>query len=264
MVGSAVATMVWSKAARNIVSIRLIRIVRTSFCVSGARGASGGASLRSSTSVGIWESSLASSSDHIWWSAGCRLCRPNLFISGVIYGEPQRARGMVLLPCIYAAKPHCGSGLRAWVHPAEHNRNYVTSAQTPWRLSRPRNFSGFWPLFEPRPLRQQRRPLHDVILEIGIRDLVLGALHPSAHGNAGLMHGVGIARHQRMPPIEIAALGDQFVAAAWRQPVAIRNLVRAVLVVLAGAQPGIQQFAGDVGEIDIAGILVLKLLQAAA
>ena len=30
MVGSAVATMVWSSAARNIVSIRLIRMVRTS------------------------------------------------------------------------------------------------------------------------------------------------------------------------------------------------------------------------------------------
>ena len=34
MVGSAVATMVWSSAARNIVSNRLIRMVRTSLCVS--------------------------------------------------------------------------------------------------------------------------------------------------------------------------------------------------------------------------------------
>ena len=64
MVGSAVATMVWSNAARNIVSIRLIRMVRTSLWVSGARGASGGASLRSRTSVVMWESSLASSSDN--------------------------------------------------------------------------------------------------------------------------------------------------------------------------------------------------------
>ena len=45
MVGSAVATMVWSSAARNIVSIRLIRMVRTSLGVSAARGAIGGASL---------------------------------------------------------------------------------------------------------------------------------------------------------------------------------------------------------------------------
>src|ERR1035438_2098727 len=43
MVGSAVATMVWSSAARNIVSNRLIRMVRTSPGVSGALGASGGA-----------------------------------------------------------------------------------------------------------------------------------------------------------------------------------------------------------------------------
>ncbi len=45
MVGSAVATMVWSSAARNIVSIRLITMVRTSSCDSGAGGASEGASL---------------------------------------------------------------------------------------------------------------------------------------------------------------------------------------------------------------------------
>jgi len=62
MVGNAVATMVWSSAARNIVSIRLIRMVRTSFGVSGARGAIGGASLSSITSLGISESSRAISS----------------------------------------------------------------------------------------------------------------------------------------------------------------------------------------------------------
>ena len=45
MVGSAVATMVWSSAARNMVSIRLIRMVWTSRGVSGARGTIGGASL---------------------------------------------------------------------------------------------------------------------------------------------------------------------------------------------------------------------------
>src|ERR1700709_614773 len=52
MVGSAVATMVWSSAARNMVSIRLIRMVRTSLGVSGAFGAIGGASLRSMMSAG--------------------------------------------------------------------------------------------------------------------------------------------------------------------------------------------------------------------
>ena len=59
MVGSAVATMVWSSAARNMVSIRLIRMVRTSLGVSGARGAIGGASARSMTSVEMRASSRA-------------------------------------------------------------------------------------------------------------------------------------------------------------------------------------------------------------
>jgi len=88
------------------------------------------------------------------------------------------------------------------------------------------------------------------------------------------MHGVGITRDQRMPPIEIAALGDQFVAAARRQPVqgadvfgrqpdAVRNLGRTIRVVLAGAGARIEQFAGDMGEIDLAGILILELFQAA-
>src|SRR5258708_3925767 len=48
------------------------------------------------------------------------------------------------------------------------------------------------------------------------------------------------------------------------EPDAGGKVVGTVLVVLAGAQPRIEQFAGDVGEIDLAGILVLELLQAAA
>ena len=77
---------------------------------------------------------------------------------------------------------------------------------------------------------------------------VLGALHPAAHGDAGLMHGVGIAGDQRVPPIEVASLGNELVAAARRQPVqgadvfrgqpdAVGNLVGAIWIVLAGAQP---------------------------
>ena len=80
MVGSAVATMVWSSAARNIVSIRLIRMVLTSLGVSAARGAIGGASLISMTSPGNCGSSLTMVSGNVCWSAGCRLCRSNLFM----------------------------------------------------------------------------------------------------------------------------------------------------------------------------------------
>src|ERR1700722_6875654 len=68
------------------------------------------------------------------------------------------------------------------------------------------------PLLAPRALWQQRRPLHDVVFEIGVGDFVLGSLHPPAHGDAGFMHRVGIARNQRMPPIEVAALGHEPVA----------------------------------------------------
>src|SRR6202165_5048797 len=70
MVGSAVATMVWSRAAKNIVSIRLIRMVRTSLGVSGAFGAVGGASLMSITSVGMRARSRTAASGNVCWSAG--------------------------------------------------------------------------------------------------------------------------------------------------------------------------------------------------
>ena len=84
MVGSAVATMVWSSAARNIVSNRLIRMVRTSSGLSGAGGAIGGASLTSMTSVVMCESSRPISSGNVVWSAGSRPCRWCLFMSDVI------------------------------------------------------------------------------------------------------------------------------------------------------------------------------------
>src|SRR6266478_5789152 len=69
MVGSAVATMVWSRAAKNIVSSKLIRMVRTSPGDNGAGGAIGGASLMSMTSVGMRASSAATSSGNVLMSA---------------------------------------------------------------------------------------------------------------------------------------------------------------------------------------------------
>src|SRR5262249_20632249 len=77
MVGSAVATMVWSSAARNIATIRLNRMARTSSGVSGARGARGGASVIAITWVGSSGSSVSISSAREWDSAGKRLCRSN-------------------------------------------------------------------------------------------------------------------------------------------------------------------------------------------
>ena len=96
MVGSAVATMVWSSAARNIVSNRLIRMVRTSSGLSGAGGAIGGASLTSMTSVVMRESSLPISSGNVVWSAGSRPCRWCLFMSDVIFFCAAKAAEMEL------------------------------------------------------------------------------------------------------------------------------------------------------------------------
>src|ERR1700736_6664384 len=70
IVGSAVATMVWSRAARNIVSIRLIRMARTSAGVSGARGAIGGASAIAMGSVVNSGSLPEIASDNASLSAG--------------------------------------------------------------------------------------------------------------------------------------------------------------------------------------------------
>ncbi|MEY9289955.1 hypothetical protein ABH979_003029 [Bradyrhizobium ottawaense] len=95
MVGSAVATMVWSSAARNIVSIRLMTMVRTSSCDSGTGGAIDGASSTLMTSLGSRDSSSAISSGKVWMSAEL-LCRSNLFISLGCRVAAQRRKGFVL------------------------------------------------------------------------------------------------------------------------------------------------------------------------
>src|ERR1700744_396291 len=114
-----------------------------------------------------------------------------------------------------------------------------------------------------------------MIFEIFVGDLVFGSLYASAHGNAGLVNRIGVTRNQRMPPIEITTFRYQAITAAWRQPVqrahigrrqpdAVRNLFGTVLIILAGAKACIQKFAGNVSEIDFAGVFVLKLLEATA
>src|SRR5947209_5277981 len=113
IVGSAVATMVWSRAARNIVSNRLIRMVRTSSGVSGARGASDGASETSMTSVVMCESSRAKSSGNVVWSA--ESCRSNLFISDAIFFYTALAAGMEsLFPALFTGEITCQAA--PWAH----------------------------------------------------------------------------------------------------------------------------------------------------
>src|SRR4051812_35968545 len=69
IVGSAVATIVWSSAARNIVSIRLINIVRTSLAVSGTLGAVG-ALLIAMTSAEVGGRFPPRASGNLCWPAG--------------------------------------------------------------------------------------------------------------------------------------------------------------------------------------------------
>src|SRR5258705_10355716 len=94
-----------------------------------------------------------------------------------------------------ARTPCIGSNLRGKSMPRQRvarlgaSRESIIAAASSFGA----RFSGLWALFEPSSLRQVRRPLHDVIFEIGVRDLVLRSLHPPAHGNAGFMNRIGIA-----------------------------------------------------------------------
>src|ERR1700684_1057671 len=76
-----------------------------------------------------------------------------------------------------------------------------------------------------------------------------------------------------MPPVEVTAFGDQAITATWRQPIqrayigrrqsdAVWNLFGTVLIILAGAKACIEKFAGNVSEIDFAGVFVLELFKA--
>src|ERR1700730_13186988 len=78
-----------------------------------------------------------------------------------------------------------------------------------------------------------------------------------------------------MPPIEITAFCNQAITATWRQPIqrahigsrqsdAVGNLFGTVLIILAGAKACIEKFAGNVSEIDFAGVFVLELFEATA
>src|SRR5215471_21863862 len=52
-------------------------------------------------------------------------------------------------------------------------------------------------------------PRHEVVFEFPVGHRVLERKDPAAHGDAGGVHAVAIIRDERMPPIEIAALGNQ-------------------------------------------------------
>ncbi len=96
-----------------------------------------------------------------------------------------------------------------------------------------------------------------------------------AHRNAGLMHRLRVAGDERMPPGKPAAFLHAPVAAGRgkpgqrahlfrRQVDAVGHLREAVFVVRAAALADVEERAGKPRQDDLARVLVLQLVQAAA
>lgn len=86
------------------------------------------------------------------------------------------------------------------------------------------------------------------------------------------MDGRRVAGDERVPPVEVAAFIDQPVAAGGRQPGDIRHIllgqlhavrheIPAVLIAGAAAAFAVEKLAADRGEIDIAAIPFLDLVE---
>lgn len=78
-----------------------------------------------------------------------------------------------------------------------------------------------------------------------------------------------------MPPGEVSALRDQTVSTSRRQPLeaphlvwsqsdAIAHLAAAMDIIGTAAGPGVEELASNIGEINVAAILVLQLDETAA
>src|SRR5580658_2526343 len=84
---------------------------------------------------------------------------------------------------------------RAAMQPASAQSRRAVS--NPGRLASP-----------PCCLRQLQRPADDVIFELAVGHVHFAGIDAAAHRDAGGMDGFGIAGHQRVPPVEILALGE--------------------------------------------------------
>src|ERR1017187_3089578 len=62
------------------------------------------------------------------------------------------------------------------------------------------------------------RPTDDVLLELGVRHVLLARAHAPAHRDAGRVHRLGVAGDQRVAPVEFAPPGQQAIAAGRREP----------------------------------------------
>src|SRR5579864_8661587 len=97
---------------------------------------------------------------------------------------------------------------------------------------------------------------------------------PAAHRDAGGVDGLGIAGHQRVPPVQVLALGEQHIGAGRRQPGdgfevfgrephAVVDLFQPMPVVAAAAGLAVEQPAAHAGVIGAVGRLFLELVEAA-
>src|SRR5262249_49746917 len=113
-----------------------------------------------------------------------------------------------------------------------------------------------------------------MVLPLALADLLVVHLDASTHGDAGGVDGLRVARDQGMPPVEVLSIGDEAIGARRRQPVdaahqfrrqrdAIWHVALAVLVVGTLAALAFEHETGDIGEIGVAGLLLLQLDEAA-
>jgi hypothetical protein len=114
----------------------------------------------------------------------------------------------------------------------------------------------------------------DVVFKIGIGDAFLAA-YLSPDGYPGLDHARFASGDQGMPPGERLATRQTAIGAAIRQPVELAGILRrqphavahplgSIGVVTASAGLEIEQLAGEIGEVDLARILILELDKTAA
>src|SRR5262249_22872116 len=83
------------------------------------------------------------------------------------------------------------------------------------------------------------------------------------------MHRVGVTGHERMPPEEIALLMHEAACAGLRQPIEFGHVLRrpfdaivykllSMGIIGTAAGAGVEQFARDVGEINLTGVFIFE------
>ena len=97
-----------------------------------------------------------------------------------------------------------------------------------------------------------------MVLQFVVRHIEFVGANAPAHRYPGGVYAVGIAGYQRMPPVEVMALGQQYIGAGrrkpfdlfeafGRQPDAIIDQVQPAFVIAAAAAVSVEESATNVG-----------------